>query len=572
MKTYDGGEVIVRMLKQENVEYIFGLCGGHINPIFNSCADHGIKIIDTRHEQAAAMMADAYSRITRKPGVFAVTAGPGHTNSVGGLASAYITGSPVISISGNSQAIHFEKGALQEIDQVGIVKPITKWARLVTDHTRLDEYIATAFRVALTGEKGPVHISIPVDTIMKRHSEEIVTNLASPESYRSESKSLGDPELISKAIELLKGAKKPVIIVGNDSFWSFAEQDLVSFIDKTQIPVFTSDLARGLISDNHPCCFGEASPPLNGSAKLIGEADVIMILGLKLNYRVNYGRPPLFHEDATLIKVDLSAASIGVNRGIDVGIVGDIKKVLGQFNEMTSGDQWVKNSSWLKELQEAKDKRMAEFEPYRNSEELPIHPLRMVKELESFIDEDTIVVYDGGDIKYWARTRIKALRPAQWLDIGPYGTLGIGIPSAIAAKLAYPKAKVLNIIGDGSFGLSCAEFDTALRHNLPFVSVIGNDGAWGMIAHNQREIYGEKRIVGCRLGVRRYDKWVEGMGGYGEYVERPEDIKPAIERAISSGLPACVNVAIKCEPSPVTESTMTYQMWKREMELAGEKI
>ena len=550
--------MVVRMLRKEGVSHIFSLSGGHINPIYNACLDHNIRIIDTRHEQGAAMMADGWARLTRSPGICVITAGPGHTNAITGLKAAELAQSPVVAISGHSELSRLDMGALQEMDQVRVAEAVTKKAWLVTDETRIPEYIATAFRHALSFPYGPVSVSIPIDLIMKKVEAD---EISFPSGYRTNSLGYGDPRLIDEAMNLLQKACRPVAVIGNAAWYSDAAQELSRLAEVTHLPIFTVGMARGLISDNHPDCYGEANGRINAAAQLMGESDVVLLVNVVLNNWMQYGE--VFGPKTTVIRAEDSSAIIGHNRRVDLGIVGNAKCVLGQLADKAERVGPLKIDDWKSALRKRQREQERGWEQGWRSSEKPIHPLRLVREVADFMGEEDLIVLDGGDIKFWAKTTLRATRPGQFIDNGPFGSLGSGIPHAVAAKAAFPRKRVLNINGDGSFGINAMEFDTAARHNLPFVSVIGNDQAWGMILHNQREVYGDDRVVGAVLGPVRYDRLVEALGGYGELVEEPSQIRPALERAFASGKPACLNVMTQARVSPQTEASLH---WKLKMD------
>jgi acetolactate synthase-1/2/3 large subunit len=554
----DGGEMVVRMLKNEGVNHLFSLSGGHINPIYNACLDHNIRIIDTRHEQGAAFMADGWARVTRSPGVCAFTAGPGHTNAITGLKAAELSQSPVVAISGHSELSRLEMGALQEMDQVRAAEAVTKKAWLVAEARRIPEYLSMAFRHALTFPYGPVSVNIPIDLMMQKLEE---GQIAFPSGYRIDSSAYGDPRLVEKAAEMLQKAERPVVIAGNAAWYTDAGEELHHFIEITHIPTFTLEAARGLISDNHPDGYGEPNGRINGAAELLNECDVVLLLNVVLNSRLQYGE--IFRPDVAVIQVENYPAAIGYNRNVALGIAGSPKSVLKQLGEQAEKKGPFKTREWGDRLRKRQVEKKRTWEEGWKSKEKPIHPLRLAREITDFIGEDDMIIFDGGDIKFWVRTTLGAVRPGHTVDNGPFGSLGSGIPHAIAAKVAFPQRRVLIVHGDGSFGLNAMEFDTAVRHNIPFVSVIGNDQAWGMILHNQREVYGNDRVVGSRLGPVRYDRLVEALGGYGELVEDPAEIRPALERAFASGKPACVNVMTQARVSPVTEASL---LWKVRMD------
>lgn len=537
MAKVSGGVLAARVLKAEGVDYLFSLVGGHIYTLYDACVDAGIRIIDVRHEEAAAHMAEGYALATGKPGVCLVTAGPGFTNMITGVANAAVANSPIICLSGHSGLREFDTGALQDLNQIDIIKPLTKMARTVFQTERIPEYMAMAFRHSLAGRPGPVYLEIPADVFSSQVEE---SSVEMPRDYRTATRPAGDPAEIEKALSLLKNARQPVIVAGSGVWWSQAHEELQAFVEKSGIPVFTRNNGRGAISDNHPLCLGASAR--SGLFK----ADVALIVGTQFNYTLAYGK---FPAELKIIRVDIDATTIGHNRGIDVGIVGDAKNVLQQ---LTDGIEPGSYDEWIETLRQSKASREERIRPFMESDKVPIHPLRLCEELRGFIDEDTIVCIDGGDISVFGSMTLPAYGPGQYFANGSssFGCLGVGLPFGLAAKLAKPEKKVIVLSGDGSFGLNAMEFDTALRHDLPVVCVISNDGCWGMIKHQFEGAYGAERIVGCDLPARNYEKIVEVFGGHGELVEEPSEISPAIERALASGKPACVNVLVDPVVSP----------------------
>jgi acetolactate synthase-1/2/3 large subunit len=536
MATVDGGRLVVDALKREGVEYIFSLSGGHINAIYQACLDTGIQVIDTRHEQAAAHMAEAWGRLTGKPGVCVVTAGPGFTDSVTGVANACQSHSPMILITGRSGVSETETLALQELEQLDIIRPLVKWGRAVYQTHRLDEFTAMAFRHGMTGRPGPVFLEIPVDVLNRKVEE---TTVVRPEGYRPRYRPGGSREGLAEAIDLLRQAKRPAIIAGSGAYFADAADELEALGRLIDVPIFTSNMGQGLLSQDDPHCFGS---PMVGLG-VLSTCDVVCILGATLGLFMGQGRPPFIPADAKLIQVDIDGSEIGRNRKVDVGITGDAKEILKEMLELI-GQQPFSHSGWLESITEpAREgrRKMLSSVPGFDKEE-PIHPARLMKEIRDFLDDDAIVVADGGDTQVWTILGMNISRPGQLLSSGPFGCLGVGIPFALAAKLRYPERQVLTTMGDGSAGLNIMEFNTALRFELPIVMVISNDCSWGMIRHSQNAAYGPGRLVGCELGDVSYEKVVEALGGYGERVNRAHEIRPALERAFASGKPACINV------------------------------
>lgn len=535
-----GGQLVADALRREGVEYIFSLSGGHINPIYEACDRADITVIDTRHEQAAAHMAEAWGRLTLTPGVCVVTAGPGFTDSVTGIANASMAKAPMVIISGRSGVAEAETLGLQELEQIEIIRPLVKWAQVVYETRRIDEFVAMAFKHATTGRPGPVFLEIPVDVLMKKVDEGKVKR---PEGDRPRYKPAGSPEGLAEAVKMLSDAKKPAIIAGGGAHYADAAAELKEFAEITGIPVFTSMMGRGVLPDDDPCCMGKA---LGGIGGLAG-SDAIMFLGARFGLMLMYGRPPLIPATAKVIQVDIEGTEIGRNRKVDLGIVGDIKEVLKGLIGLAREKEWS-HSGWRDSLRtQVKGMEMAMIKGMARNEKL-IHPIDLMQEINSFLDRDAIVVADGGDTQVWTSMAREVNYPAHYLDSGLFGCLGVGIPFGLAAKLRHPEKQVLVTMGDGSAGLNIMEFNTAVRFDIPIVMVVCNDCSWGMIRHGQRLTFKDGKLIGCELGRVAYDKVVEALGGYGETVEKLEDVKPALQRAFDSKKPACINVYVDQEP------------------------
>ncbi len=539
-----GGDLFVQALKREGVQHIFTLCGGHLNPIYNACLNEGIEIIDVRHEQVAAHAAAGWARATGRPGVSVVTAGPGVTDSVSGLAEAFTAGCPMVQFGGRAPLSDMDRGALQDMDQVRLLEPITKWARTIYDAARIPEYVRSAFRIAQSATPGPVYIECPIDVLLADVAPGQAEFHAVSQSVPDQG---GHPSLIREAVDLLMSSERPMIVAGSGLFWAKGDQELKLFVELTGIPVQTADFARGAFPEDHPM-----AAPMGATAM----ADVLLILGVKLDFLQGYGRPPLFADEAKLVQVNADPTLIGYNRGADIGITGSPRTVLQQMIEVIKKRKRVDRTDWMAQLSSlATMMEEASKEAYW-SQTQPVHPARLAREVAEFLDRDAIVAIDGGDGSGgWFAPFFKARYMGQVLGTGPLGCLGSGTGFAMAAKLAHPDKQVLAYLGDGTFGLNGMEFDTYVRHNLPIVGLISNDGQWGMVRHWQKMDYGEDRCKGMVLRPRqRYDKMVEALGGYGEYVDSAEGIKPALARAFASGHPACINVEV--DPQPISMVTM----------------
>jgi len=537
MALVDGGDLVARAIKQEGVDTIYTLCGGHVQAIYDSCLDEAIRVIDVRHEQVAGHAAEGWSRATRRCGVAVVTAGPGVTDCVTAIANAYQNRSPLLVIGGRSPLARFEMGALQDMDQVQLVRSITKWARCVYDTQRIPEYIASAFRAALTGRQGPAFLEIPTDVLFRKVEE---NDVYFPQSYRPQGRVYPDPKVVKQAAEIIAKAERPLVMAGSAIYWQDAHQELRHFVEVAQAPVYLNAMGRGAINQDHPLFFSRTR------RNALGQADAIVVIGTPMDFRLSYGKR--FNPEARTVQVDTDPQELARNRDIDVPIEGDAKATL----EMLIGELEGVNhdhKEWITGLREAENKTRGQMEEWMNSDRVPIHPLRLCRDMAEFVDDNTIVVGDGGDIVNLAARVLPINQPGQWYDPGPMGTLGVGTGFCMAINSVYPNKRILMVNGDGAFGLNGFEFDTFVRFNMPVVSVVGNDRQWGQITVGQRAMYGKERVVASILGDNaRYDRVVEGLGGHGEFVTEPDQIRPAIERAFASGKPACVNVIMDQEP------------------------
>lgn len=541
MAKVSGGALAAQVMKNDGIRHLFGLVGGHIYPIFEGCVEMGIKVIDVRHEESAAHMAEGWALSTGKPGVCIGTAGPGFTNMLTGIANSYAGSTPLLAIGGRASINQFDTGALQDFNQLDVVKPMTKFARAVYETERIPDYMGMAFRHATSGRPGPAYLEIPMDRLF---AEVDVASVPVPECHRLQSPPAGNPGDVEKAVELIEKAQKPIIVAGGGVWWSQAHDELKEFIEKADMPLYTRTAARGSVPDDHSLVIGPGFTFDPGLRATLGEADLIIIMGTRFDFTFEAKH---LSPAVKLIRVDIEPSAICNGRTPDVGIVGDAGVVLRQ---LCDGIKKASHKDWVEQLQNGRQMMREAFEPMFTSDQTPIHPLRLCREISQFVDRDTVLCIDGGDMCVWGNLALPATGPGQYLSLvsSLFGCLGVGTPYAIAAKLADPKKNVIVTTGDGSFGLTLMEFDTALRHNIPFVSVVGNDSCWGMIHRPFKSQKGQ--TFGCELEPRRYDKIIEAMGGHGEYVEKPDDIGPAIRRAIDSGVPACVNVMIDPEIGP----------------------
>jgi acetolactate synthase-1/2/3 large subunit len=537
-----GGMLAAHILKREGVEVVFTLSGGHIAAIYDGCVREGIRVIDTRHEQAAVHAAEGWARVTKRPGVALLTAGPGVTDGVTGIANAYQSGSPVVIFGGAAPQDQVDRGALQELRHVDLVSSITKWARTVTSTKRVAEYTALALRKATTGRYGPVFLECPMDVLNNiiPIEEAIIPDPSSPAFPGADSTQADSRELI-RAAALLAKAERPVIFAGSTVWWDDAADELRALAETLNAPVFLNGSARGSLPPDHPLLCAQAR------RMALSEADVILLAGAKLDFRLGYGQPPLISSSAKLLWLDTLAEDIGANRGAEVGLAGHVGLNLAAI--MAELGKPAEHAEWVARIRAVEQAALTKEEALMASDAAPIHPLRLCRDLRDSLARDAYVVGDGGDIVSFGARVLTPWEPGHWLDAGPLGTLGAGTGFAIAAKLARPDKQVAILFGDGAFGLNGMEFETMARHNLPIVAVIGNDGQWAQIKHPQKAMLGHSTAADLAPGIR-YDLMAQAFGCYGELVERAEDIRPAIERAFASGKPAVVNV--------LTDPTVVY--------------
>ncbi len=558
MAKIDGGEMLVRALEYEGVREVFTLHGGHLDAIYAACNDHGFRVIDTRHEQAAAHMADGWARTTGRPGVAIVTAGPGVTDAVTGVANAFMDSIPMILIGGRSPLADDDRLPLQAVDQMGILRPITKWARSVTHTDRIPEYVAAAFRHATSGRPGPVFLELPIDVLFARADEERVDF---PKDYRPKAPAGPSRVALMRALSWLREARRPAILAGGGIWFAQAAAELTRFAELANTPVMTNSKARGAISEEHPLCFGGfgAIHPLIHEHSG-GSADLVILLGTRIGLFTG-GRNSVIPRDARVIQVDIEPEEIGRNRAIELGIVSDCGEFLREAIAAAKDERFDRHEEWIQRLGAVRDSMRHRFDDALKDRPGPIHPARMAHEIVNTLSPEAIVVADGGETAAWMSNAWTARFPGRFLSHGYLGCLGTGIPFALACKAAHPDQQVFCIVGDGSAGLNFSEFHTAAKNNLPVTVVINNDRQWGMSKHGQELMWGKGRHIATELGMVHYERAAEGLGAQGELIERAEDIAPALKRALSSGRVACLNVVTDCD---VIEP-MTFAMYSAGM-------
>lgn len=545
-----GGHLAAKYMKEvENVEMVFTLSGGHIENILDGLNEFKIHTLDVRHEQAAAMMAHAWSIYKNQPGVCLVTAGPGFTNALTGIVNAYLDNAPLVVLCGRHPLRDDLTGALQEMNQIDMVKPVTKWCGTCYEPKRIPEYLSIAFREAMTGRPGPVFLELPPDILSVSVEESDVFFPA-----KKAHKTTFQPHIteLEAASRIINDAKKPLFIGGSGVGMSGDDEAFKHFIEKTGFPFALVNNGRGALPDDHPLSINDGT--FTAIMAVAPQADVIVAAGVRFNWVMQATK--LF-PNAKVVRIDIEHSEIDRNRTSEVGLVGDCGQV---FRQLTPLVREMNHEDWLKKIRTAYKAFMVTELQQRKTPSDPIHPVRLVSKIMEVFGSDAYYVSDGGDTSYFATAGLQsshkagALHPAGSL----LGCIGTGIPFAIAAKLVHPEKAVVVVQGDGSFGFNGMEFDTAIRHNIPIVCIINNDCSWGMIKHSQEMSIGSDRCTCCELGMRHYEKIVEGLGGYGELVTKDEEIIPAVKRAVESGKPACINVVT--DPTIASAATaMFYQ-------------
>jgi len=532
MADLTGSEILARCLKKEGTDNLFFLMGGPMLLAEASCVKEGIRPIDVRHEQAAALMGQAYSRLLQKPSVCMAASGPGVINLTTGIANALIDCVPVVAIGGASPISQFGRQVFQEIDQLAIMKGCTKWADRVHNLKRIPEQVNTAFQKAMSGKPGPTYLDFPGDVLYAKIPEEQVDwSLSGRPLYGA--RPPGEQRRIDELVDALARAKQPIILSGSGVIWSQAWTEMRALVEKAGIPFYTTPQGRGVVPDDHPLSF------LTMRSTAFREADLILVIGTRMNYIIGHAAPPRFNAKATIARIDIDADEISsAPRKVDIGIVGDCKTVLQQVLEtMGSRIDSARFEPWRKKLAQGDKEKSAAAAADPLLKGSPIHPLRLCEEVKNFMRRDCILVVDGQEILNFGRQSMPTFFPGHRLNSGPFGMMGVGLPFGLGAKVAMPDKQVIVVHGDGSFGLNAMELDTAVRHKIPVLVIISLNGGW--TADPKREKPGRE------LGYVRYDKMAESLGCYGEYVEKPEDIRPALQRAqkkVDEGMVALVNV------------------------------
>ena len=555
-----GGRLVARALKNEGVDTLFTLCGGHIIDIYDGCVDEGIRIIDFRHEQVAAHAADGYARQTGKLGVVVTTAGPGCTNAVTGVATAFRSETPMLHIGGQGSMTQHMMGSLQDLPHVEMMTPITKFAAGVRSTERIADMVSMAAREAFNGAPGPAYLEIPRD-ILDREIELAQAVIPAPGRYRASTRSIGDPADIERLADLLVNAERPAILFGQQVWISRGHEEAVALLRGLDIPGYFNGASRGLLPPGDPHHFDRTR------SQAFAKADVIVVVGTPFDFRMGYGKR--IGKDLELVQIDMGYDTVGKNRDIDLGLAGHPGAILGAVLQAASGrlkqDKRQARQAWMRELAAAEIAATEKLMPLFTSDATPITPYRVAWEINEFLGDDTIYVGDGGDVVTMSAQAVRPRRPGQWMDPGALGSLGVGTGFAIAAGLAHPEKEVLCYYGDGAFSMTAFDMETANRFGVPYIAVVGNNSAMNQIRYGQIAKYGPERgNVGNLLGDIPYGKFAEMLGGYGEEVRDPAQIGPALRRAReavrTTRRSAVINIWV--DPSIYAPGTMAQTMYK----------
>ncbi len=520
-RTGHGGELALAALTPFGVQELFTLSGGHIFPLYDAAVKQDVRIVDVRHEQTATFAAEGMAKLTRRPGVAALTAGPGVTNGISAVTTAMFNGSPLVVLGGRAPQARWGAGSLQEFDHVPVLAPITKQAKTITDVTKMGEEVAELARLAMTPHRGPVFADLPLDVVFAEGEGEVP---AYRPPRREES-----PVDFAEAARLIAQAERPALVAGTDVYWEGAWEALVAAVEHLRIPTWVNGLGRGCIPADHELAFSRT----RGLLKT--EADLVVVVGTPLDFRLSFGR----FGDAKVIHVVDSSEQQAAHAAHALSLVGPIDQALRSWADY-SGER-ADHEDWILELRSL-ERRAADDElAGMHADATPIKPSRIYGEVKKRLDRDAVIVNDGGDFVSYSGKYIESYEPGCWLDPGPYGCLGTGMGYAIASRIARPDKQVVVMMGDGAAGFSLMDIDTLVRHDLPVVIIVGNNGIWGLEKHPMQALYGYDVAAELTPGTR-YDEVVAALGGAGEIVTEPGDIGPAIDRALAAEAPYLVNI------------------------------
>ena len=528
-----GGRLVARRLKAHGVRKLFTLSGGHLFSIYDGCLQEGIELVDVRHESTAAFAAEGWAKVTRQPGVAALTAGPGVTNGMSALGSAQMNHSPMVVLGGRAPAFRWGQGSLQEIDHLPFVRPLVKYAATAGSTAEIPALVDEAFLAARTPHTGPAFVDFPLDHVfMNLEGEAESPAVREPRTGRA------DPAELDAAVARLRDAERPVIMAGTNLYWGRAEDELRQLAERLSIPVFLNGLGRGCLAADHELAFSRA----RGTA--LAGADVALVIGVPMDFRLGFGAA--FGETTEIIVADVAEPARQPPRAVAAELYGDLPATLASLREGAgAGD----SATWVAQLRAIEEDKLADERQLLADQRAPLHPMRVFAGLREVCDRDAIMIVDAGDFGSYAGRVVASYEPGCWLDPGPFGCLGSGPGYALAAKLAHPARQVVLILGDGAFGFAGMEYDTLVRHGIGVVGVMGNNGIWALEKHPMESLYGYSVVADLRPETR-YDQVVAALGGHAELVRAPGELRGALDRAFASGAPALVNV--------LTDPTVAY--------------
>lgn len=525
-----GGELALAALRPFGVDTLFTLSGGHVFPLYDAAVRDGdVRILDVRHEQTATFAAEGVAKLTRRPGVAVLTAGPGVTNGISAVTTAHFNGSPLVVLGGRAPQARWGSGSLQEFDHVPVLAPITKHAATVTETSEMGREVHDAVLTALTPHRGPVFLDLPLDVVFGEAEGEVPEvggTAMAPEIVEF------DVDEVARAAALIAGASQPAVIAGSDVYWGGAWEALRAFVETLRVPTFVNGLGRGCLPADHELAFSRT----RGLLKT--EADLVVVIGTPLDFRLSFGS----FGDAQVIHVLDSPDGHAEHVVPAAEPAGDLAAILTALADYSGLGGLADHEPWIARLRDAEAAAVAADAPLLyGGGDGPIKPTRIYGELRRRLDRDAVVICDGGDFVSYAGKYIESYEPGCWMDPGPYGCLGTGMGYAIAARITHPDRQVVVLLGDGAAGFSLMDADTLVRHQLPVVMVMGNNGIWGLEKHPMQAIYGYDVAADLQPGCR-YDQVVTALGGAGEVVERADDIGPALDRAFAAGVPYLVNI------------------------------
>ena len=551
-----GSELIIKCLKMYKVDTIFGIAGDHILHLLDQLINTDIRMIDGRHEAASVHMANSYSRILRKPGVVMSTT-PGHANALAGLANAMHSEAPVINIVGSADSYNIGRGAMQEFDQIGIAKPVTKGAWEINSADRIPEFISLAFRTAMEGRRGPVHLTIPHDIQEQEVDEKVFDRFKLSVDDNIESwVSYPNPLQVEKSVNFLKEAKKPVIIAGLGAGSTVDPNKLKELLETTGIPFFGVDTGRGLVNDSHPNSMGLGYLPLNESAQRISEADLVLLLGVKLDYQWGFGGSPPFNKKAKIISIDPEIIALNRSRTLSLVINSDVGPFVEKLNEASVGIHW-NNLNWLSSLKKTYLDYLSKMNNLADGS-VPMHPMEISKAVKESAPDNSFFVYDGGDYCHFSRATLPSNHYLSCMYVSSFGMIGVGLPYAIGAKAAMPDKNVILIVGDGSLSFHVPEIDTAVRNKLPISIIVGNNSLWGIDYWIQKGLY--NRDVWTKLDQTKYEFVAEGFGAEGYYVDDQKTLLTTVKKSIEKDKVTLINAVVKKISSPVADAAVTRKL------------